>query len=161
MLKQCVTASQNLLPTFPTMQHSHWVASQDARICNSNLTDNSADFLFFPAYFYNNGENLKRGSRQRISKYCCKLKCWPLTPEQTRTVQHSSPSVSSPWVRRVADQRAIDHKAGRPASVQIDSIDHPVFLQELCHLPEIHTAHERTKQATVKEEDRGTFANTK
>ena len=146
MLKQCVTASQNLLPTLPTMQH--------ARICNSHFTDDSADFLCFSPYLYNNGENLKRGSRQRISKYCCKLKCRPLTPEQTHPVQHSSPLVSSPRVRRVADQRAIDHKAGRPASVQIDSIDHPVFLQELCHLPEIHTAHERTKQVTVKEEDR-------
>lgn len=57
-----------------------------------------------------------------------------------------------PVIRRIAGQRAADHKGGRPASVQVNGVDDAILLQKVSHLPEIHPVHRnnQTRQSEAR-----------
>lgn len=48
--------------------------------------------------------------------------------------------VCLPVIRRVAGQGPIEHEGSGAPSVQVDGVDHILFQQELCHLPQVDAA---------------------
>lgn len=41
-------------------------------------------------------------------------------------------------IRRVTGQGPVEHEGGRASSIQVDGVDHVLFQQELCHLPQVN-----------------------